>query len=98
MTRLLIDNTNGAAEIYVLSAAEGGRHTPFQTGYRPQFFFGATDVTGTLELHEGDNANPGERMHIRFALDREIGLETGMRFALREGKCTIGAGVVTAVK
>ena len=93
-------HANGDAEIYVLSAAEGGRHTPFQSGYRPQFFFGATDVTGTLELHDGENtsAKPGERMHIRFALDREIGLEPGMRFALREGKCTIGAGVVTAIR
>jgi len=89
-------HTRGDAEIYVLSAAEGGRHTPFETGYRPQFFFGATDVTGTLEL-DRDNANPGERARIRFALDREIGLEPGMRFALREGKRTVGAGIVTTV-
>jgi elongation factor Tu len=90
----------GDAEIYVLSAAEGGRHTPFQSGYRPQFFFGATDVTGTLRLSHGDAAagTPGERLRIHFALDREIGLEPGMRFALREGKRTVGAGIVTAVK
>jgi elongation factor Tu len=86
----------GDAEIYVLSAAEGGRHTPFQSGYRPQFFFGATDVTGTLEL-SSESGSPGERMRIHFALDREIGLEPGMRFALREGKRTVGAGIVTAV-
>jgi elongation factor Tu len=90
----------GDAEIYVLSAAEGGRHTPFQSGFRPQFFFGATDVTGTLELSSGEDAegNPGERVRVRFELDHEIGLETGMRFALREGKKTVGAGIVTAVE
>jgi elongation factor Tu len=88
----------GDAEIYVLSAAEGGRHTAFQSGYRPQFFFGATDVTGTLELLDVAGASPGERMRIRFELDREIGLEPGMRFAMREGKRTVGAGIVTTVK
>jgi elongation factor Tu len=90
----------GDAEIYLLSAAEGGRHTPFQSGYRPQFFFGATDVTGTLELPSGQPAagSPGERVRIHFELDREIGLEPGMRFALRDGKRTVGAGIVTAVQ
>jgi elongation factor Tu len=91
-------HASGDAELYVLSAAEGGRHTPLQSGYRPQFFFGATDVTGTIELLLEHAGSPGERMRIRFALDREIGLEPGMRFALREGKRTVGAGVVTAVQ
>jgi elongation factor Tu len=91
-------HASGDAEVYVLSAAEGGRHTPFQNGYRPQFFFGATDVTGTVELASDDaSGTPGERVRVLFELDREIGLEAGMRFALREGNKTVGAGIVTAV-
>jgi elongation factor Tu len=88
----------GDAELYVLTAAEGGRRTPFTTGYRPQFFFGATDVTGTLEMVETDSAVPGGRALVRFCLDHPIGLEQSMRFALREGKRTVGAGIVTAVR
>jgi elongation factor Tu len=90
----------GEADVYVLTAKEGGRHTPFGTGYMPQFFFGTTDVTGTLEL-EGDGnagvAQPGDRTRVRFRLQHAIGIEPGMRFALREGKKTVGAGIVTAV-
>jgi len=89
----------GEAEIYVLTAKEGGRHTPFHTGYAPQFFFGATDATGTLTLASDDaRVEPGARATVSFVLKRAIGLEPGMRFALREGGHTIGAGVVTSVR
>jgi elongation factor Tu len=89
---------SGEAELYVLSAAEGGRHTPFSTGYTPQFFFGATDVTGSLTVPHDGLIEPGARAHVGFRLGRPTGIEPGMRFALREGSLTIGAGVVTAVK
>ena len=88
----------GEAELYVLSAAEGGRHTPFGTGYTPQFFFGATDVNGSLTVPDGGLVEPGARTRVAFQLGRATGLEPGMRFALREGGKTIGAGVVTEVK
>ena len=89
----------GEAELFVLTAKEGGRHTPFGTGYMPQFFFGATDVTGALTvLEEGAVVNPGDRARVAFALARPVGIETGVRFALREGGRTVGAGVVTQVK
>jgi elongation factor Tu len=91
-------HAQGDAELYVLSAAEGGRRTPFATGYRPQFFFGATDVTGTLEVVETGSVIPGGRALVRFCLDHPIGLERNMRFALREGKRTVGAGIVTVVR
>jgi elongation factor Tu len=87
----------GEAELYVLSTAEGGRHTPFSTGYTPQFFFGATDVTGSLAVANDGVVEPGARAHVAFTLGRPTGIEPGMRFALREGGRTIGAGVVTTV-
>jgi elongation factor Tu len=93
----------GEAELYVLDAKEGGRKKPFGTGYRPQFFFGATDVTGTLDLGstepgvEDRLVFPGDRARVRFALDHPVGVEPGMRFALREGGRTVGAGVILAV-
>jgi elongation factor Tu len=87
----------GDAELYVLTAKEGGRHTPFNTGYMPQFFFGTTDVTGTLEI-PGEMAQPGDRARVTFRLQHAIGIEPGMRFALREGKKTVGAGIVLAVR
>jgi elongation factor Tu len=87
----------GEAELFVLTAKEGGRHTPFGTGYMPQFFFGATDVTGTLEVPEGSVVSPGDHARVAFRFQRAVGLEPGMRFALREGSRTIGAGVVTRV-
>jgi len=87
----------GDAELYVLSSKEGGRHTPFGHGYMPVFFFGAIDVTGTIAMEEGEVVRPGERARVRFHLIRKIGLEAGMRFALREGGKTVGAGVVTAI-
>jgi len=90
-------HASGEAELYILSAAEGGRHTPFSTGYTPQFFFGATDVTGTLAVPDDGLVEPGGRAHVGFRLGRPTGIEPGMRFALREGGRTIGAGIVTGV-
>jgi elongation factor Tu len=86
----------GQAELFTLSAAEGGRRTPFGSGYMPQFFFGATDVTGTLDV-SGGVVTPGERALVGFQLQRPVGIEAGMRFALREGGRTVGAGIITAV-
>jgi elongation factor Tu len=92
-------HAGGEAELYVLATKEGGRHTPFATGYKPQFFFGTTDVTGVIEVAgEGALVEPGARARIGFTLHRPVGLEPGMRFALREGGKTVGAGVVTAVR
>jgi elongation factor Tu len=85
----------GVAEVFLLSAHEGGRHTPCATGYRPQFFFGSTDVTGGL-VTDGP-LEPGSRAQVSFRLDRAVGIRAGMRFALREGSRTIGAGYVTEV-
>jgi elongation factor Tu len=88
----------GEAELFVLTAKEGGRHTPFATGYMPQFYFGATDVTGTLVVGDEGVVKPGDRAKVSFALKRAVGIEPGMRFALREGGRTVGAGLVTRVK
>ena len=88
----------GEAELFVLTAREGGRHTPFGSGYMPQFYFGATDVTGTLEVPEGTVVCPGDHARVGFSFQRPVGLEPGMRFALREGGRTVGAGVVTQVR
>ncbi len=95
----ILPRASGEAELYVLTAKEGGRHTPFGNGYKPQFFFGPIDVTGSLQLVGVPDgvAAPGERHRVRFELGRPIGLEPGMRFALREGKKTVGAGVVLSV-
>jgi len=88
----------GKAELYVLTEKEGGRRTPFGVGYKPQFFFGATDVTGVIEdAGDAGVVEPGGRAMVRFSLDKPIALECGLRFALREGGRTIGAGIVTAV-
>jgi elongation factor Tu len=86
---------SGRAEVYLLTAKEGGRARGVRTGYRPQFFFGATDVTGQLELAAA--VEPGSRAEVGFALDKPVAFEPGVRFVLREGGRTIGAGVVTAV-
>ncbi len=91
----------GEAELYVLSAKEGGRHTPFGAGYTPQFYFGPTDVNGAIEAVEGSEGavvHPGDRTRVTFRLHRPVGFEPGMRFALREGGRTVGAGVVIAVE
>jgi elongation factor Tu len=84
----------GRAELYLLGAGEGGRATAIRSGYKPQLFVGATNVTATLDVGDAALA-PGARAEVGFALDRAIALEPGVRFALREGRKTIGAGVVT---
>jgi elongation factor Tu len=88
---------HGEAELFVLTAKEGGRHTPFGSGYMPQFYFGATNVTGTLMVGDEGVVKPGDRAKVTFDLKRAVGIEPGMRFALREGGRTVGAGLVTAV-
>jgi elongation factor Tu len=91
-------HTKFSAEIYVLSKEEGGRHTPFFTGYRPQFFFRTTDVTGILNLPEGvEMIMPGDNVTITAELISPIAMEEGLRFAIREGGRTVGAGVVASI-
>jgi len=91
-------HTKFAAEIYVLSKEEGGRHTPFFNGYRPQFYFRTTDVTGSIELPEGtEMVMPGDNVSIKVSLIAPIAMEEGLRFAIREGGRTVGAGVVAKV-
>lgn len=91
-------HTKGKAEIYVLSKEEGGRHTPFFNGYRPQFYFRTTDVTGVLTLPEGtEMVMPGDNISIEIDLQKPIAMEKGQRFAIREGGRTIGAGRITEV-
>src|SRR5471030_726828 len=87
------------AEVYVLSKEEGGRHTPFFGNYRPQFYFRTTDVTGTIALPEGvEMVMPGDNVQMDVELITPIACEEGLRFAIREGGRTVGAGVVTAVQ
>jgi elongation factor Tu len=89
--------TRGKAQIFVLTKEEGGRHTPFASGYQPQFFFGVTDVTGSITVAEGVVVAPGDQAEVDFDLRKPVGIETGMRFAIREGGRTVGAGLVTEV-
>jgi len=85
-------------EVYILSKEEGGRHTPFFNGYRPQFYFRTTDVTGVATLPEGtEMVMPGDRVMLSVELITEIAMEEGLRFAIREGGRTVGAGVVTKI-
>jgi elongation factor Tu len=91
-------HTHFEAEIYVLSKDEGGRHTPFFNGYRPQFYFRTTDVTGAVELPDGvEMVMPGDNVKITVKLIAPIAMEEGLRFAVREGGRTVGAGVVSKV-
>ncbi|HLS28617.1 MAG TPA: elongation factor Tu [Opitutales bacterium] len=91
-------HTQAKAEIYVLSKEEGGRHTPFFNGYRPQFYFRTTDVTGTIDLPEGvEMVMPGDNTSLQINLIVPIAMERGQRFAIREGGRTIGAGRVTEI-
>jgi elongation factor Tu len=91
-------HTKFDSEVYVLSKEEGGRHTPFTTGYRPQFYFRTTDVTGTLNLPEGvQMVMPGENITMKVELIQPIAMEQGSKFAIREGGRTVGAGTITNV-
>ncbi len=91
-------HTKFEGEVYVLSKEEGGRHTPFFNGYRPQFYFRTTDVTGVIHLPEGtEMVMPGDNVRITAELISPIAMEEGLRFAIREGGRTVGAGVVTKI-
>ncbi len=91
-------HTEFEAEVYILSKEEGGRHTPFFTGYKPQFYVRTTDVTGEVTLAEGtEMVMPGDTVTFKVKLVGPIALEDKMRFAVREGGRTVGAGVVTKV-
>ena len=91
-------HTKFAAEVYVLTKEEGGRHTPFFKGYRPQFYFRTTDVTGTIELEEGtEMVMPGDNISMTVQLICPIAMQEGLRFAIREGGHTVGAGVVAKI-
>jgi len=92
-------HTKFKAQVYVLSKEEGGRHTPFFGGYRPQFYIRTTDVTGTISLPEGtEMCMPGDNVEMGIELITPIGVEDGMRFAIREGGRTVGAGSVTSIE
>ena len=91
-------HTEFSAEVYILSKDEGGRHTPFFSGYRPQFYFRTTDVTGAVTLPAGtEMVMPGDNVSMEVALGAPIAMEEGLRFAIREGGRTVGAGVVTKI-
>ena len=91
-------HTKFEAEVYVLSKEEGGRHTPFFNGYRPQFYFRTTDVTGAVDLPEGiEMVMPGDNVKVTVSLIAPIAMEDGLRFAIREGGRTVGAGVVSKI-
>src|SRR6266540_2093684 len=91
-------HTHFNAEVYVLSKDEGGRHTPFFNGYRPQFYFRTTDVTGSIKLPEGQEmVMPGDNTNMEIELIQPIAMDQGLRFAIREGSRTVGAGVVTEI-
>lgn len=89
-------HSGGRAEIFVLTEDEGGRHTPFATGYTPQFYFGAADVSATIELDAESVVSPGDHATVGFALGKPTAFEVGMRFAIREGGKTVGAGKIVA--
>src|SRR5262249_43798264 len=85
-------------EIYVLTKNEGGRHTPFFDGYKPQFFFRTTNVTGEMQLPEGiEMVMPGDNTAVAVSLDKPVALDVGSHFAIREGGKTVGSGVITEV-
>ena len=91
-------HTEFKGEVYVLTKEEGGRHTPFFTNYRPQFYFRTTDVTGEVNLPEGtEMCMPGDNVTMDVKLNTTIAIETGLRFAIREGGRTVGSGVVTEI-
>ena len=91
-------HTKFEAEVYVLTKEEGGRHTPFFTGYRPQFYFRTTDVTGIIKLKEGvEMIMPGDNAELEIELITPIAMDQGLRFAIREGGRTVGSGVVSKI-
>ena len=100
---MILDANKGALpdpgyELYILSKEEGGRHTPFFNGYRPQFYFRTTDVTGIMNLPEGtEMVMPGDNITISVQLTKPIAMEEQLRFAIREGGKTVGSGVVTKI-
>ncbi|MEA3239911.1 MAG: elongation factor Tu [Candidatus Bipolaricaulota bacterium] len=96
--KTITPHTKFEGEVYILTKDEGGRHTPFFTGYKPQFFFRTTDVTGIVELPEGvEMVMPGDNVKIIGSLINHVAMEEGLRFAIREGGRTVGAGVVTKI-
>jgi elongation factor Tu len=96
--KTITPHTKFKGEVYVLTKEEGGRHTPFFTGYKPQFFFRTTDVTGTLKLPTGvEMCMPGDNITMEIELQKTVAMEKEVRFAIREGGHTVGAGVVTEI-
>jgi elongation factor Tu len=92
-------HTKFKAECYILSKEEGGRHTPFFNGYRPQFYFRTTDVTGVVTLTEGvEMVMPGDNISVEAELITPIAMDVGLRFAIREGGRTVGAGVISEIQ
>jgi elongation factor Tu len=97
-TGSILPHKNFLAQVYILKKEEGGRHTPFFKGYRPQFYFRTTDVTGSVVLPEGvEMVMPGDNIEIVVELHSTIACEEGLKFAIREGGKTVGAGVVTKI-
>jgi elongation factor Tu len=91
-------HTDFTSEVYVLTKEEGGRHTPFFTGYRPQFYFRTTDITGSVNLPEGvEMVMPGDNIEMTVQLIHPIAMEEGLRFAIREGGRTVASGVVSTI-
>ncbi|HKV41703.1 MAG TPA: elongation factor Tu, partial [Blastocatellia bacterium] len=91
-------HTKFKAEVYILTKEDGGRHTPFFNGYRPQFYFRTTDVTGNATLPEGvEMVMPGDNTQLQIELITPIAMDKGLRFAIREGGRTVGAGTVTEI-
>ncbi|MBQ7866468.1 MAG: elongation factor Tu, partial [Clostridia bacterium] len=91
-------HTHAIGQVYVLTKEEGGRHTPFFNGYRPQFYFRTTDVTGNIKLPEGtEMVMPGDNIDMELTLITPIAMEKGLRFAIREGGRTVGSGVIAEV-
>jgi elongation factor Tu len=91
-------HTKFTSEVYILTKEEGGRHTPFFQGYRPQFYFRTTDVTGVVKLPEGvEMVMPGDNVRFEVTLITPIAMEEGLRFAIREGGHTVGAGVISKI-
>ena len=95
---LIHPHTHFIGQVYVLTKEEGGRHTPFFNGYRPQFYFRTTDVTGNIKLPDGiEMVIPGDNIDMEVTLITPIACEVGLRFAIREGGRTVGSGVVTKI-